>query len=115
MIDEPQSSTKQKLVGLVILDVLILFFITFLLSSAQLTWNNFFSTLFIVGIGAFMITAFVGIGTPIRRRINRFGGEVSPAVQLNEPPLWILLSRASAIGSVVTLLLSILIPVIFAG
>lgn len=115
MIDEPQSSPRKKLVGFIIIDIMILFFITFLLSSDQLTWNNFFSKLFIVGISTFMIAAFVGIGTPIRRRIDRLGRELSPAIELNEPPVWILLSKASAIGSLVTLLLSIIIPVIFAG
>jgi hypothetical protein len=115
MKDETRSSLRTKFMGLVIVDVVVLFSITFLLSYAQLTWNNFFSKLFIVGICAFMITAFVGIGTPIRKRINSFGDELSPAVELKEPPIWILVSSASAIGSVVTLLLSIIIPVIFAG
>lgn len=115
MKNETQPLPRVKLIGLVIVDVVILYLITFLLSYAELTWNNFFSKLFIVGICAFMITAFVGIGTPVRRRIDRFGNELSPSIELKEPPVWILFSSAMTLASLVTLLLSILIPVIFAG
>ncbi|HKY54712.1 MAG TPA: hypothetical protein VJM08_10415 [Anaerolineales bacterium] len=89
--------------ALIILDVVILFVIDYLLSYDQLTWNSFFSNLFIVGPCAFLISGFLGFGIRIKRRSGLLGFDLrSP--ELKEPPVLIMFNAAIAIAGLITLL-----------
>jgi len=109
---ESKSLVAGRLIGSVFIAEVLLFFVTREICSLlnQLNWNDFFSTLFIVGFLTIILGIFLGKSIDLVPSSFPLAGNNNEGKILRGSPIFLVATTASG---VLAMVLSILIPLIF--